>query len=81
MVGMVDLIGDPHRPEREAFDAAEGTIERFEQAADPDAVRESRAAASASLHLAWTSFRDGVGERPIDERNSELFERVITDWR
>lgn len=76
VVGMADLIGDPHRPEREAVDAAEKTIERFEEAADADAVRRSRAAASATLHLAWTSFRDGVGERPIDKRNSELFERI-----
>ncbi|WP_432559106.1 FUSC family protein [Granulicoccus sp. GXG6511] len=76
IVGMADLVGDPHRPEREAADAAENAIEAFEHAQDPGEVRAARAAASATLHLAWTSFRDGIGERPIDQRNAELFERI-----
>lgn len=76
VIGMADLIGDPHRPEREAVDAAESAIERFEQAVGADTVKSARAFASTALHLAWTSFRDGIGERPIDRRNSELFERI-----
>ncbi|MDO5684090.1 MAG: FUSC family protein [Propionibacteriaceae bacterium] len=76
IVGMADLIGDPHRPEREAVDLAEQAIAQFEEASEPGVLRTARAAASASLHLAWTSFRDGIGEQPIDQRNADLFERI-----
>ena len=76
VVGMGDLIGDPHRPEREAVDTAEEAIALFEQADLPEDIRVARAAASATLHQAWTSFRDGIGERTIDQRNEQLFERI-----
>lgn len=76
VVGMADLIFDPHRPEREAVDAAEVAVSRFEEAAGAEDLRAARAAASATLHQAWTSFRDGVGDRPLDVRNAELYERI-----
>lgn len=76
VIGMVDLIPDPHRPEREAVDAAEIAVGRFERAEGTEDLRATRAVASATLHQAWTSFRDGVGDRPLDVRNAELYERI-----
>lgn len=75
-VGMADLVLDPHRPEREAVDAAEIAVTRFEQAIGAQDLHAARAAASTTLHHAWTSFRDGVGDRPLDVRNAELYERI-----
>lgn len=76
VIGMADLAFDPHRPEREAVQAAERAVADFEAAADPPTIRAAHAGASTALHAAWTSFRDGVGERPVDDRNSELYDRI-----
>lgn len=75
-VGMADLIADPHRPEREAVDAAENAITLFERATAASELRAARAASSSTLHQAWTSFRDGIGDSPVDRRNADLFERI-----
>lgn len=48
----------------------------FERATDASELRAARAASSATLHQAWTSFRDGIGDSPVDRRNADLFERI-----
>lgn len=75
LVGMIDLIWAPHRPELRAVAAAEEAVALFEQA-DPAEVREVRPIASRALHQAWTSFRDGVGERPLSPAAEQIFERI-----
>lgn len=60
VVGLSDLVVDPHAPERRSVGAAEAAVACYEQAPDDDA---RRAAASTTLHAAWTSVRDG-GSRP-----------------
>ncbi|TDO86172.1 putative membrane protein YccC [Enemella evansiae] len=75
LIGMIDLIWYPHRPERQAVAAAEEAVTRFE-AAEPEEIRQVRPAASRALHHAWTTFRDSVGERPLSPAAEEVFERI-----
>ncbi|WP_068402719.1 FUSC family protein [Kribbia dieselivorans] len=61
IVGMSDLIVDPHRPERRAVQAAERAVSAFETAEHD--LRAARSRASTALHHAWTTLRDATGPR------------------
>lgn len=72
VVGLSDLVADPHAPERRAVGAAETAVGRYEQAPDDDA---RRAAASTTLHAAWTSVRDGGSTPDLVERVQHVEDR------
>lgn len=76
-IGMSDVVLDPQGPQRQAVEAADRAITRFEEAHDPDSLDEVRRTASAALHRAWTVVTDGGSAPRWTDRLWAAQERYI----
>jgi hypothetical protein len=73
LVGMSDLVREPHKPERLAVETADRMVGSYAAVPPELDATEARAAASHALHLAWTTFTDGSGDRPPKGPMADLY--------
>lgn len=80
LVGTSDLVVDPRRPERLSVARAAVAVHDYEVAEGGDLPR-AQATASAALHQAWTTVRDGGAHRRVTPGLRPLVDDLLATHR